>query len=979
MIYKNTIQPTVDINSKCWQAVSIIILLLFTISQLLTNLAECSDILRSKSVYTFGQNNDKQTGRMTSSAAGYSISYNTLLDKVLSNGSLSWQIANEGLIGLDPNVSVKLKKIVKGFSAVFFLVEYSNLNTSQSLGEYIYAIGSNQNGQASMLYPPFLISEPTLIYIYTSVGKSENPFLGKTSIKQMECVYSCLILTSDGIVYRHAGENYNHYATGRWYDNTFLPLSYQDPDTMQTLNNVKYEMVAVGGGYGYETFFALTNYGHVFSFGEYTFGLRGTSSSISRDVPTLIPGLRNITFIAAGMYTDVNSYQPTAGAVTETGMLWTWGSNGFGQMGVNNATLTSSETPQQAIISNVKSIVFGFGHLLIILKDGQMYGCGDGSMSEITGIPGSTYFIPTLINVPQTPIDCSLSLRYTACIMNDGKLYTWGDSTKLAHSDSAYYLPADVPNNENTTHIQILAENAVAYTSEGHSVVWGSSNSDSLGALGDEKQVRYPTKLPTPSFTANENITVLRVVSSSTCTYLLSHPNENGLKNTLEYWGPCSNGLSFSEPNYSPYPAPSTLTDSGVVDVSYNIDFAIGLTSDGSVYGWGQSSNSNMGQPDATLTSATLLYTGDVQLICAGSSTSFILLNNGTLLGVGLNSLGELGLGHTLLVSSYTPVNTSFLSSGETIVDMKTGEKTTYILTSMGNVYGAGSNTDGYISSSGDSNFDHFVLVSSPVKIKKIFVGYYNNLMTISTSGDAYYFSGAMYKISFPSNDSYIIDLFGYSRSYYFITKRGSVYTSGTNQYYQISSQNGLDEIMITSPKLYVSRNDLDGIPYTGAAGEGRAILITRYEYTCGGINSTDENVCSSKGHCKSPDVCECFDEYSGSNCETFYCNGIAKSNTSFVCSGRGTCNAPNQCTSCQNSIGNYCEINLCYGIAQNDTMNVCSGRGQCVGFNTCQCSQGFYGNNCQFFSCFDSLSNSVLKQTSIANRFCQKINKYLK
>jgi hypothetical protein len=139
--------------------------------------------------------------------------------------------------------------------------------------------------------------------------------------------------------------------------------------------------------------------------------------------------------------------------------------------------------------------------------------------------------------------------------------------------------------------------------------------------------------------------------------------------------------------------------------------------------------------------------------------------------------------------------------------------------------------------------------------------------------------------------------------------------------------------------------------------------------FTCDGIYSNDENVCSGHGNCISQDVCSCeigF-ELVGGTCIYIECNGI-QWNTPTICSSNGICDLETKTCFCASGwegvnceipqcglgftlVGSACVPIKCNGKDWNDP-TVCSGNGQCnVANSLCACSTGWNGINCEISS----------------------------
>ncbi|EFC41693.1 ATS1 domain-containing protein [Naegleria gruberi] len=790
----------------------------------------------------------------------------------------------------------------------------------------------------------------------------------------MSCIRSCIILTSDGWVYYHN--------TGGIWARLFSFTQYTDPDTSQILTNVKFVSVAIGGYYTCETIFAVTNYGHVFSYGCHNLGLRGTPLSNSEYIPYMIPSLRNITTISSGQRPgNAEVGRTAAGAIDINGVLWTWGSNYYGLLGWNSTVNATSEFPQPVTLlpSKVIRVVFGYGHALVTLDSGDVYGFGDNTYkqsypdSSITSI-----YVPTRINITENTTECFAAGYSSACLLNSGYMVSWGYVNFLGHSSTPNYDKVTMVNDAQVIMARISNVHGLTITSDGSVNVWGTSNTASVLTLGEERAIRYPRKLSISSF-ASGNVTVSKIVGGISCMFVFSKlHNETGNFNALDYWGDCSNSLNFGVPSLTPKSAPQTFVDKDISTIDIRHNTAIAFTNSGEVYGWGLSSafngvSSNINSP--------VLFANDVKKVAVGSANTYVLFNNDTLWGIGANNYYQMGLGSsapTSTFTSFTQINTtSFLTPDEQIVDIRAGQNNVFLLTDRGNVYGCGRNggSERFISNSGLENQPTFVRMNGNIKFRKMYIGFYTNLLLISTTGQFYYVYGSPIKPSLPIGDSYVVDICDYSGRFYIISRKGNLYTAGINNAYETNPSQGFSTT-ISTPALY-PRQYFDGIPYLTACSDGRAAIVTREEYTCFGVNSTDPSVCSSHGHCQSPNSCLCDEGYSGLTCSNYTCNSISPSN-STVCSGRGLCIAPETCSNCADSIGTYCQYSKCYGIYANNGL-VCSGNGICNGLDKCDCNFGFYGNRCQYRSCFGSPPTSSLSLRTTADVFCTKINKILK
>lgn len=115
---------------------------------------------------------------------------------------------------------------------------------------------------------------------------------------------------------------------------------------------------------------ALKADGTVWSWGTNGNGQLGHGTKITTAVPTQVEGLENIKQIAAG--------ESHALALTEDGEVWAWGLNNYGQLGQGNTT-TSYEpikvknSQGTEAIKNIRKVVAGRYFTVLLTEDGRVY------------------------------------------------------------------------------------------------------------------------------------------------------------------------------------------------------------------------------------------------------------------------------------------------------------------------------------------------------------------------------------------------------------------------------------------------------------------------------------------------------------------------------------------------------------------------------------------------------------------------------
>ncbi len=105
-------------------------------------------------------------------------------------------------------------------------------------------------------------------------------------------------------------------------------------------------------------------------------GLLGDGTTLDRAVPTQVPGLTGAIQVSAG-----DSF---SSVLLRDGTVWTFGSNGAGQLGTGSLALTQSLVPVQVQgLNNIVSITARDQHSQAIRSDGTVWSWGSGQNGEL--------------------------------------------------------------------------------------------------------------------------------------------------------------------------------------------------------------------------------------------------------------------------------------------------------------------------------------------------------------------------------------------------------------------------------------------------------------------------------------------------------------------------------------------------------------------------------------------------------------------
>jgi len=171
--------------------------------------------------------------------------------------------------------------------------------------------------------------------------------------------------------------------------------------------------------------FVITNNGILYGWGTNTYGQLGVGTSIDSNLPLRI--MENVSSVYTSAY---NTF-----AITTDNILYGWGNNEHGVLG--NGTTTDSNVPIR-IMENVTTTYIGINNIFAITADSTLYAWGRNGRSRFNDSrrysdtlgDGTTYdrLNPTKVmeNVSSVHLDRWIGASFL--LTSDGNLYGWGDN-----------------------------------------------------------------------------------------------------------------------------------------------------------------------------------------------------------------------------------------------------------------------------------------------------------------------------------------------------------------------------------------------------------------------------------------------------------------------------------------------------------------------------------------------------------------------
>ncbi|WP_137158011.1 hypothetical protein [Rhizobium sp. FKL33] len=321
------------------------------------------------------------------------------------------------------------------------------------------------------------------------------------------------IFLKDGVVYT-VGEN-NESQLGRG-EVTDTGVAWGDIGAINLPDGFTGEIVAISAGMLHGAF--LTADGEVYVWGDNNQGKLGQGDTSNYEVltPVKVTGLDGVKIEQIYMANGA-SY-----AISDEGVLYAWGQNTNGQLGIGN--LTNQGTPVAVAASSfggekVASIDWGTSYALVLTESGEVYAMGSNVQGQLgpEGVEDDGSFVrrsstPLHVDIPGTVTKVIAGTNTSFAITEDGTVYGWGQSDygQLVKGDivDGLLTNADTENSAVPTVIEGLPDNVVdihigsrwvvALTADGEVWSWGRNDEGWLGlerTTGDDDTLVAPTQI----------------------------------------------------------------------------------------------------------------------------------------------------------------------------------------------------------------------------------------------------------------------------------------------------------------------------------------------------------------------------------------------------------------------------------------------------------------------------------------------------
>lgn len=342
-------------------------------------------------------------------------------------------------------------------------------------------------------------------------------------------------------------------------------------------------------------------------------------------------------------------------ALANDGTVWAWGDNSVGQLG-NGATSNSLvPTPVNGLEGvEVVRVDAGYSHSVALTADGRVFTWGYGFFGQLGNGQNEGSQVP--IEVPaaafgSAPIRMVDAGPYTTtAITTDGAAYAWGRGLHGELGDGAAVnrnLPvavdtATVAPGESVVDISAGSEHTVAATDQGRVLAWGSNVEGQLGD-GSTDSANTPQIV---DLVASAGSAVVDVEAGAFHNLALDAAGR------AIAWGSGSRGQlgnGLTDDRTVPV-AVSMLDAQRFTDIAAGFEHSVALSSDGTVYAWGDNGLGQLGDaavPGAAVPRLVQVGPGRTQQVSAGWESTTALDTDGVPRSWGYNGDGQAGSGTT--------------------------------------------------------------------------------------------------------------------------------------------------------------------------------------------------------------------------------------------------------------------------------------------------------------------------------------------
>ena len=713
----------------------------------------------------------------------------------------------------------------------------------------VYTWGFNQYGQLGN-------NTTTNSRSPIAVQTAGTPLAGKTIVQIAAGADHSLALDSDGALYAWGSNAYGQLGNGTT-TNSSVPVAVKIAGT--PLAGKTIVQIAAGANHN----MALTSDGAVYTWGWNYHGQLGNNTKTNSNT---IVAVRTIgTPLAGKKIVKITAGQGHSLALTDGGMVYTWGRNDTGQLG-NNATtdamlpvaVTVTGTPMSN--KTIVEIASGARHSLAIDSSGKVYAWGHNGSGQLGNNSTVNALTPVAVQAPADKNIIQVSGggwlgASSSALASNGTVYSWGrdfdgqlgDGTNNDSSVPVITTINLVDTPSTPTHVMAKPGDTTAIISWQAPIVSGGQNItgyvlqyQAIGASSwTTANVAAAATLHTITGLTNDQTYRVRLAAKTTAgmgdfsnVVLVTPHTKPTITNISPVIGSIAGGqnVTITGTNFMPKGKKIAQTANGN-------GYSLALSADGTVYTWGRNEYGQLGNgvtatnspvPVAVKTAGTPMEGKTIVQISAKVWYALALASDGTVYSWGFNSWGQLGNGTSGTANNASaPVAVKTVGTpmnGKTITQVAAGATHSLALATDGTMYAWGKNEYGQLGNDSTTNSSVPVAVKTagtPMAGKtiiQIHAGYEHSL-ALASDGTVYawgrnnsgqlgkndatdaHIPAAVQTLGTPMAGKVIVQLAAGNSQSMALASDGTVYTWGWNQYGQLGNNSTINSSLPVAVK----------------------------------------------------------------------------------------------------------------------------------------------------------------------------------
>ena len=457
-----------------------------------------------------------------------------------------------------------------------------------------------------------------------------------------------------------------------------LPGSWMLPAQAQVpLSGVA--TVAVGGQFSC----ALTTTGGVKCWGSNGNGSIGDGSYLQRQFAVDVSGLTSgVTVITTGFYHGC--------ALTTGGGIKCWGSNGNGQLGDNSTTVRREPVDVNGFTSGATAVAAGHYHTCAVTTGGGVKCWGNNSNGQLGDNTTAQKLTPVdVVGLASGVLAIAAGASHTCALTTGGGVKCWGanSSGQLGDSTTAQKLvPVDATGlPSGVAAITAGGNHTCVRMTPGGAKCWGANYT---GQIGDNTSAQRNQAVDVSGLTTG--VAAIEAGYNFTCAVTVGGAAKCWGNNEL---GPLGDGTNANRLA----PVDVTGLASGVAAISGGSTHACAALNGGGVQCWGSNDSDQLGDGTDDAVRVTPVDVGGLGSgmadVAAGFGRTCAITSGGGLKCLGANGSGEVGDGTR--THALTAVNVSGLTSGVLVAGL--GRNHSCALVTGGGVKCWGYNANGQL------------------------------------------------------------------------------------------------------------------------------------------------------------------------------------------------------------------------------------------------------------------------------------------